>query len=286
MANEFETVRVIALEDEASGPEAGQYLLIDSSDGTKKMPVENLLQAAALSEDAKTALLDCFAHVAWTDEHGQDYYDALEDALYPDTGLVRIDAVFTQGSLVVYEDTPLDDLKAYLVVTGYYGNGTSRLIYDYTLSGTLTVGTSAITVSREGKTDTFDVIVSAPYWDYQWNSSSGVLPTGLQTSAYNFTDDPGVLYADSPNLNLNYIGNMIFQIECKWFNQNEVGVVVGNVNNPQINIAKTEVNNERSGARIIGSSKNGDVSHLIRVDASGSLRFTNIYFFAYFNLRN
>lgn len=36
-----------------------------------------------LSDEAKTALLNCFAHVAWTDEHGQDYYDALESALYP-----------------------------------------------------------------------------------------------------------------------------------------------------------------------------------------------------------
>ena len=35
-----------------------------------------------LSETAKAALLNCFAHVAWVDEHGQDYYDALHDALY------------------------------------------------------------------------------------------------------------------------------------------------------------------------------------------------------------
>ena len=36
-----------------------------------------------LSEAARAALLACFAKVAWTDEHGQDYYDALETALYP-----------------------------------------------------------------------------------------------------------------------------------------------------------------------------------------------------------
>jgi len=35
-----------------------------------------------LSETAKAALLNCFAHVAWIDGHGQDYYDALESALY------------------------------------------------------------------------------------------------------------------------------------------------------------------------------------------------------------
>lgn len=35
-----------------------------------------------LSEEAKVALLNCFAHVKWSDGHGQDYYDVLEEALY------------------------------------------------------------------------------------------------------------------------------------------------------------------------------------------------------------
>lgn len=35
-----------------------------------------------ISEEVKEALLFCFEHVAWIDEHGQDYYDALYDALY------------------------------------------------------------------------------------------------------------------------------------------------------------------------------------------------------------
>lgn len=38
-----------------------------------------------LSSDAKAALLNCFTHVAWVDEHGQDYYDALYEALYEPT---------------------------------------------------------------------------------------------------------------------------------------------------------------------------------------------------------
>lgn len=36
----------------------------------------------ALSSEAKAALLACFTHVAWIDEHGQDYYNALYEALY------------------------------------------------------------------------------------------------------------------------------------------------------------------------------------------------------------
>lgn len=38
---------------------------------------------SGLSDDAKEALLACFEKVAWIDEHGQDYLDALETALYP-----------------------------------------------------------------------------------------------------------------------------------------------------------------------------------------------------------
>lgn len=43
-----------------------------------------------LSSNAKAALLNCFAHVAWIDEHGQDYYDALESALYTDTPTIKL----------------------------------------------------------------------------------------------------------------------------------------------------------------------------------------------------
>lgn len=37
-----------------------------------------------LSFTARNALMNAFAHVAWTDENGQSYYDALRDALYED----------------------------------------------------------------------------------------------------------------------------------------------------------------------------------------------------------
>ena len=38
-----------------------------------------------LTDDAKEALLNCFAHVAWADATGGSYYDMLEDALYNTT---------------------------------------------------------------------------------------------------------------------------------------------------------------------------------------------------------
>lgn len=114
---------------------------------------------SGLTEDVKQALLDCFANVAWIGDDGQDYVDALELALYPPAELVSITATYTQSG-TVYDTDTLDSLKADLVVTANYDNGTSAVVTTYTLSGTLTEGTSTITVSYGGKTATFNVVVT------------------------------------------------------------------------------------------------------------------------------
>ena len=196
---------------------------------------------SGLTDEAKQALLTCFRNVAWINDQGQSYYDALEDALYPpiraasitlntdtvklktlgatqqltatvlpadatdkvvwassDTsvttvvdGLVTsvaygsatitatagdvsasasvlvaqaevtgIIAVFEQGGATIYDTASLDDLKPMLTVTASYDDGTSQTVTDYTLSGTLTEGTSVVTVSYGGKTATFNVTVT------------------------------------------------------------------------------------------------------------------------------
>lgn len=109
-----------------------------------------------LSNEARYALLACFEHVAWADEHGQDYYDALEEALFP--AVESISAVYTQSG-VVYSTDDLDSLKSDLVVTAHYADSTQAIIDNYTLSGELKHGTSTITVSYGGKTTTFTVTV-------------------------------------------------------------------------------------------------------------------------------
>lgn len=121
--------------------------------------VNERLNTEGLSEDAKQALLACFENVTWKNEDGQEYYNALEAALYPDVGLVSISAVFNSGTTKIYTDTPLNDLKAYLTVTALYNDGSSQTIQTYALSGTLVEGQSTITVSYEQKNTTFIVTV-------------------------------------------------------------------------------------------------------------------------------
>ena len=116
------------------------------------------LNVGGLSNAAKTALLNCFEHVAWVDDDGQTYYDALYDALYPTP--TSITAVFTQGGHTIYDTQPLDDLRQYLVVNAVFEDGTEHTVADYTLSGTLTPGTSVITVTYDRCTTTFNVDVT------------------------------------------------------------------------------------------------------------------------------
>lgn len=114
---------------------------------------------SGLTDDIKQALLQIVEKVAYVDGQGQDYYNTLEDALYPPVDLVSISCVYTQSG-AVYTTDSLDVLKDDLVVTAHYDDSSTETVTAYTLSGTLTVGTSTITVSYGGKTTTFNVTVS------------------------------------------------------------------------------------------------------------------------------
>ena len=109
------------------------------------------------SNDAKSALLNLLTHVAWADDDGQIYYQALEAELIQP--VASISAVFSQGQETVWSDDSLDSLKQYLTVTAVYSDATSEVVSTYTLSGTLDSATSTITVTYGGKTTTFNVAV-------------------------------------------------------------------------------------------------------------------------------
>lgn len=81
-----------------------------------------------------------------------------------------ITATYTQSG-TVYDTASLDSLKTDLVVTANYAGGTSETVpaSDYTLSGTLTAGTSTITVSYAGLTTTFSVTVTHLSIEYLYN---------------------------------------------------------------------------------------------------------------------
>lgn len=132
----------------------------------------------------KEALLNCFENVAWINDDGQDYYDALEAALYPPVNLVSISAVYTQSG-TVYDTDTLDSLKTDLVVTAHYDDSTTATVTTYTLSGTLTAGTSTVTVSYGGKTTTFSVTVThdSKIFLHNWDFTDSLIDSVGQITA-------------------------------------------------------------------------------------------------------
>lgn len=118
-----------------------------------------------LSAATKSALLQIAQKVAYIDENGQDYYDALDAALNA-KALLSITAVYTQSG-TVYDTDSLDSLKSDLVVTAYYDDATSADVTSAsTLSGTLAVGTSTVTVTFNDKTASFEVTVTKAVTQY------------------------------------------------------------------------------------------------------------------------
>lgn len=113
-----------------------------------------------LTSEVKTALMAVVENIGlWANGDGQTLIDNLRTALYS-APISSITAVYTQTK-TVYASDSLDALRDDLIVTATYTDGTSSVLTDYALSGSLRVGTSTVTVSKDGKTTTFSVTVTA-----------------------------------------------------------------------------------------------------------------------------
>lgn len=173
MPDGIDLKRIINLDPETTVTE-DDYTIVDSlTGGAKKFALGQALgeikdglssvENNILTDNIRQALLQLASKVAYIDDGGQDYYDDLYNAFYPITPpaeLVSISAVYTQSG-DVYTTDSLNSLKTDLVVTALYDDQTTATITTYTLSGTLTEGTSVITVTYGGKTTTFAVTVTA-----------------------------------------------------------------------------------------------------------------------------
>ena len=58
------------------------YVLDRSLSAATAAAPADLVGAFSFTNAMKAAILSCFSNVAWASDHGQDYYDALEEALY------------------------------------------------------------------------------------------------------------------------------------------------------------------------------------------------------------
>lgn len=124
--------------------------------------VNKLASREQFPQSYRDALLACFDDVDWSSANKETLMAALEEAMIDHGELISIEATYTQTATITIFNS-LDDLKSDLVVTASYEDGFEKQIDDYTLSGTLEVGTSTITVTYEGKADTIAVTVVYKY---------------------------------------------------------------------------------------------------------------------------
>jgi hypothetical protein len=146
--------------------------------------VDTLNEAVAdidtgLSENQKTALLNCFAHVAWADAaEGATYYQVLADALSATSDYPKLSAAYNIGSEPIYTDTPLTDVADHLTVRYYSMVGDTGAVISkgaYTISGNLVDGSCKLTIGYNGITTTVNVDVVDPYAHYNWKLTSNQL---------------------------------------------------------------------------------------------------------------
>lgn len=122
--------------------------------------------------------------------------------------LSSINAVFAQGTAVIYNTDSLDELEQYLTVTATWSDSSTSTVAptDYTLSGTLSVGTSTITVSYGGKSDTFTVTVTA----------EPIVPTGYTQYDYlTTTDSTGDYVNTGLTASGSFGGKSFSQLSCE-----------------------------------------------------------------------
>lgn len=138
-----------------------QFTLNEYIDGLEE---ENVIYAKAFSAVGDLECVDDIISFKINDDVNNiimdDYKIPIVKTVIVEKPLDSISATFIQGDAVIYTNTTLNDLKTMLTVTAKYYDNTTENITDYTLSGTLSVGTSTITVTKREKTTTFNVTVS------------------------------------------------------------------------------------------------------------------------------
>lgn len=159
------------------------------------------------TNEAKRSLLRLLEKVAYVDADGRDYLSDLSSKLFSAT-LSYITAAFNQGSAVIYDVDSLDSLKQYLTVTAYYANDTHEVLNDtdYTLSGTLTAGTSVITVACEDKTTTFNVTVTAVQPVFELSAPTSTANYDTQTQLFD-TEKDFTIFCDASFNNYSWNGS-------------------------------------------------------------------------------
>lgn len=117
-------------------------------------------QGGGLTEQAKQALLACFAKVAWIDANGQTYYDALENALYAITEISVSPTSLSFGTLGDTQQLTGRTTPSGGTITWSSSNTSVATVDSTGLVTSVGYGTATITASCQGYTATCAVTIA------------------------------------------------------------------------------------------------------------------------------
>lgn len=248
---------------------------------------------AGIPDAVKVTLLDLLRHVAYIDDQGQAYYNALYTALYnepapgpsptPST-IIDIDTfalgsaywgpkygytitqppdnkiacanlseiAFEEGDVISVSGARKAEFKFNL---GTGNNASSpwnrywiknesdnddyevffEVIDDLKVMRVVKTDDSTITQSDLDYLNANVKVIrpaSMPAWQYDWDASSGVNPTGMTANSFDFSAESGALKVSKPYLSHDHTGNFDFVVVCKF------ATAIGN-NYPRIGIVMT-----------------------------------------------
>lgn len=157
----------------------------------------------SLTESQKGLIIQILRNALYSTDQS-DNIDELEQSF--NKPVSSITATLNLGSDHIYSDDSLDVLRQYLTVVATFEDATTEAVTAYQLSGTLTVGTSVITVTYGGKTTTVSVPVNTPVTKYAiTNNLTNVVNSNSATTIAEGNTYTAVLTGSADNFEINSV---------------------------------------------------------------------------------
>lgn len=146
---EPETFYLVPNEENEANNLFVEWVYIDDA-WEKFFEVKTVAPECGMTDDVRLALLTIAQHVAYIDDQGRAYYDALYAALYGGGSNVypRLDVVYNPGIHTVYVNDNVESLRPYLnVKLRENSHVIEEIASNYMLSGDISKPNNVITIS-------------------------------------------------------------------------------------------------------------------------------------------
>ena len=168
---------------------------VDKTDLVSAINEASKSGGGGITETQKELIVAILRNALYSSDQSENI-DALEEAFANPVSYITA-SIYLHGN-TIYTDDTLDTLRQYLTVIAYFEDGTNQAVTGYALSGTLTAGTSVITVSYRDATTTVNVPVSQAVTRYTiTNNLTGVTNSNTDTTIAEGNTYTGVLSANT-----------------------------------------------------------------------------------------